>query len=72
MYVKWLSVRYVPSMVVMLCLQAALYKAEHQLGENECGSCVCMFELYVTDEIKKGVSKSLELFIDDSVMLLEK
>ena len=58
-------------MVVVVCPQAALYKAEHQLGENEYASCVCVLELYVIDEIKKGVLNFLELFIDDSVMLLE-
>ena len=56
LYVKWLSVCYVPSMVVVVvCLQAALYKAEHQLGENEYGSHVCVLESYVIDEIEKGL-----------------
>jgi hypothetical protein len=41
-------------------------------GENEYGLCVCVLELYVIDEIEKGVFNILELFIDDSVMLLEK
>jgi len=40
------------------------------MGENECGSCACMRELYVTDEIEEGVSIFLGLLIDDSVMSL--
>jgi len=59
-------------MVVVECLQAALYKAEHLSGKNEYGSCVCVLESNVIDEIEKGVFNFLELFIDDSVMLLEK
>jgi hypothetical protein len=42
------------------------------MGENECGSKTCMLELYVIDEIKKGVFICLGLFIDDGFMLLEK
>jgi hypothetical protein len=60
------------TVVVVVCLQAALHKAEHQSGENDHGSRVCLLESYVTDEIKKGIFNFLELFIDDSVMLLEK
>ena len=42
------------------------------MGENECGSQACMLELYVIDEIEKGVFICLGLFIDDGFMLLEK
>jgi hypothetical protein len=42
------------------------------MGENEYGSCSFMSESYVVNEIKKGVFIFLELFIDDSVILLEK
>jgi hypothetical protein len=42
-----------------------------QMGQNEYGSCTFMFESYVVNGIKKGVFIFLELFKDDSVMLLE-
>jgi len=42
------------------------------MGENEYGSCAFMFESYVVNEIKKRVFIFLELFIDVSVILLEK
>ena len=43
-----------------------------QIGENECRSQACMFELYGIDEIEKGVFICLGLFIDGGCMLLEK
>jgi len=45
---------------------------EHWMGESGSGSCTCMFDLYIIDEIKKGVFMFLRLFIDDSVMPLKK
>jgi hypothetical protein len=45
---------------------------ELQMGENECGSQTCMFDLYVIDVIKKGVFICLGLFINDDCMLMEK
>jgi hypothetical protein len=39
------------------------------MGENECGSCACVRELYSVDE---RVFIFLGLFIDDSVMSLQK
>ena len=42
------------------------------MGENECGPQACVFELYVIDEIIKGIFICLGLFIDDDFMWLEK
>jgi hypothetical protein len=42
------------------------------MGENGTGSCACVFDLYVVDEIKQGVFIFLRLFIDDSVVPLKK
>lgn len=45
---------------------------ELQSRENDCGSCACVLELYVIDEIENGVFIFLKLFSDDSVTSLEK
>jgi hypothetical protein len=56
--------------MVVVYLQAAPYSSRTSMGENEYGSCACVRELYVIDEIEKGVSIFLGLFTDDSVMSL--
>jgi hypothetical protein len=53
---------------VVVRLQAAPYLSRTSMGENECGLCSCVRELYVIDEIEEGVSIFLGLFIDVSVM----
>jgi len=40
--------------------------------ESETASCACVFELYITDESKKGVFIFQRLFTDDSVTSTEK
>jgi hypothetical protein len=40
--------------------------------ESESASCSCVFELYITDESKKGVFTFQRLFSDDSVTPLKK
>jgi hypothetical protein len=42
------------------------------MGQNKYGSYAFMFGSYVVNEIKKRVFIFLELFIDVSVILLEK
>jgi hypothetical protein len=43
------------------------------MGESGTGSCACMFDLYIIDEIKWGGGFIfLRLFIDDSVVPLKK
>jgi hypothetical protein len=44
----------------------------HQMGESESRSCARVFELYIVDEIKKGVFIFLRLFIGDRDMPLKK
>jgi len=45
---------------------------EHWMGESVSGLRTCVFDLCIVGEIKKGVFTFLRLFIDISVMLLEK
>jgi hypothetical protein len=40
------------------------------MGENECGSCACVRELYSVNEIEGRVFIFWGLFIDDSVTSL--
>jgi hypothetical protein len=47
-------------------------EVEHQMGESEIGSCACMLELCVVDEVKEDVCIFRSLFVDDCVMSLEK
>jgi hypothetical protein len=42
------------------------------MGESVSGPWTCVFDLYIVDEIEKGVFMFLRLFIDVSVMLLKK
>jgi hypothetical protein len=42
------------------------------MGEGKSQSCVCILELFIVDEIKKGVFVFLGLLIDDSAMSLKK
>ena len=44
----------------------------HQMGESGSGPSARVFELFIVDEIKKGVFIFLRLFIGDSDMPLKK
>jgi hypothetical protein len=44
----------------------------HQMGEIESGSRESVFEMYIVDELKKGIFIFLRLLIDDSDMPLRK
>jgi len=42
------------------------------MGESGSGSCACVFDLHIIEEIKNGVFMFFRLFIDDSVVPLKK
>jgi hypothetical protein len=57
---------------VVVCLLVLCAEIEHWMGESVSGPWTCAFDLFIVDEIKKGVFMFLGLLIDVSFTLLNK